>query len=147
MALWGKLKKLFGVKEKQQEKKGMSDKDLEFYKGLIAHHQAIEDVNRDKYAIEAMKRYLKDGSTAMQKYYYAMPHTRDGKQGFAMLNFEHTFTAELYRDGGEVEQKSPTYGRFVTIAEDHFEVERLDEAQTMKVKQEIDLAQEQTPEC
>lgn len=142
MALLGKLKKLFGVKQKQEKR----SEETEFYMQFAEHRRAIEDSFRDKYAVETTKQYLKDGETAMRKYYYAMPHTRNGKQGFAILNFEHTYVAELYRDGGEVEQTSPTYGRFVVVAEDHFEVERLDEKQTLEVKQEIDLAQEQTPE-
>ena len=142
MALFNKLKSLFGKKEKQSK----HDEEMEFYKRFAEHRQAIEETNRDKFAIESMKNYLENGEPSLRKYHYAMPCTRDGKQGFAYLNFEHTYNAEIYRDGGEREFTSPTYGRFVVKTEESFEVERLDEKQTMEVKQQIDNSLEQTPE-
>ena len=144
MALLSKVKKFFGIKKLSKKEQ---QKEMEFYKGIIEYHNAIENTNRDKFAIEAMKQFIENGETRMAKYYYAMPHTRDGKQGFAMLNFEHTYMAELYRDGGEREIHSPTYGRFVVKTEDGYEVERLDEKQTMELKEQIDLEQTNTLEC
>lgn len=135
MALFSKLKSLFGIKTKS---KGMSDEELKFYKDFMEHHQRIEDMARDKYAIDAMNIHQKTGEVVLRQYTYATPCTRDGKQGFAYLSFKHTYTAELYRDGGEREFTSPTYGRFVVKTEDGYQVERLGEKETMEVKEQID---------
>lgn len=147
MALFSKLKSLFGKKEKQETKgKVLSDEELKSYQKFIEHRQRIEDMSRDKYAIEAMNIHQKTGEVVLRQYTYASPCTRDGKQGFAFLSFKHTYTAEIYRDGGEREFTSPTYGRFVVLTEDGYQVERLDEKETMEVKQQIDNSLEQTPE-
>ena len=126
MGLFNKLRNIFSKKEKQTD-----SLDLQDVQEFLIHRQKIEEMARDRYAIDAFKRYETSQEVIYRKYHVASPLERDGKQGFVYLCFEHIGQDMNPHSTSYDEISYPNFGRFIVKTDEGYSVERLEEAEVI----------------